>query len=264
ARFDALPYPALLVDVGTNGEIALLHEGRIYAASTAAGPAFEGARIGQGMRASAGAIDAVTVQDGVLQTHVIGETDAAGLCGSALVDAVAELLRAGLIDAAGTLGVPAGGPPVPPSLAARVRGGQFLLDPGGACGCSAVWLTQQDIRELQLASGAIRAGIETVLRRAGLAAGDLGALLLAGGFGNTIRVRNAVRIGLLPDLPEGVIRFVGNASLTGAKRALLARGELEKAQRLRDRTAHIDLSAEPGFSDCFMDHMLFPHTEETR
>jgi uncharacterized 2Fe-2S/4Fe-4S cluster protein (DUF4445 family) len=290
AHFDTLPYPTLLVDVGTNGEIALLHEGRITAVSTAAGPAFEGARIRQGMRAAAGAIDAVAIRDGALQTHVIGETDAAGLCGSALVDAVAELLRVGLIDATGTLGVPDERPPAltdslaarvhasqsgarasPPaalidSLAARVHasadGGQFLLDPGGSCSCSAVWLTQRDIRELQLASGAIRAGIETLLRRAGLTASDLGALLLAGGFGNTIRVPNAVRIGLLPPLADGVIRFVGNASLTGAKRALLARAEIAKAQRLRDRAAHIDLSAEPGFSDCFMAHMLFPEPRQ--
>ena len=257
AHFDALPYPALLVDVGTNGELALLCGDRIYAASAAAGPAFEGARIRQGMRASDGAIDTVSIIDGTLHTHVIGGGDATGLCGSALVDTVAELLRAGLVDSSGALDAPPSHP-----LAPRVQpspdGGQFLLDPGGSCAGAAVWLTQRDIRELQLASGAIRAGIETLLRRAGLTARDLGAVLLAGGFGNTIRTANAVRIGLLPPLADGVIRFIGNASLTGAKRALLARNECEKAQRLRDRATHIDLSAEPCFSDCFMEHMLFP------
>jgi uncharacterized 2Fe-2S/4Fe-4S cluster protein (DUF4445 family) len=269
AHFDAFPHPVLLVDVGTNGELALLHGGRIYAASAAAGPAFEGARIRQGMRASDGAIDAVTVDGGALHTHVIGGGDATGLCGSALVDAVAELLRVGLIAPDGAFVVSSSsarvhaGPDAPASgLAARLRssasGPQFLLDPGGSCSCSAVWLTQRDIRELQLASGAIRAGIETLLRRAGLAADDLGALLLAGGFGNTIRVRNAVRIGLLPSLADGAIRFIGNASLTGAKRALLARSELERARALRDLATHVDLSAEPGFSECFMERMLFP------
>ena len=251
-HFDSLPYPALLVDVGTNGELALLHDGRIYAASAAAGPAFEGARISQGMRASDGAIDTVSISGGTLHTHVIGGGDAIGLCGSALVDAVAELLRVGLIDSSGSLKAPSSHP-----LADRVQpspdGARFQLAP-------AVWLTQRDIRELQLASGAIRAGIETLLRRAGLTAGDLGAILLAGGFGSTIRIGNAVRIGLLPPIADGATRFIGNASLTGAKRALLAHDELAKARSLRKRATHIDLSAEPCFSDCFMEYMLFPES----
>ena len=250
SHFDTLPYPALLVDIGTNGELALLHDGRIYAASAAAGPAFEGARISQGMRASDGAIDTVSIASDTLHTHVIGGGDAIGLCGSALVDAVAELLRAGLIDSSGSLDAPPSHP-LAPRVLSSPDGNRFQLAPN-------VWLTQRDIRELQLASGAIRAGIETLLRRADLTARDLGAVLLAGGFGNTIRINSAVRIGLLPPLADGAARFIGNASLTGAKRALLARDELAKARSLRERATHIDLSAEPSFSDCFMEHMLFP------
>lgn len=258
SRLDTLPYPALLVDVGTNGEIVLQHEGRLCAASTAAGPAFEGARIRQGMRAAEGAIDAVWREADDLSCHVIGDGPARGLCGSALVDAVAELLRFGAIDETGALCVPDG---AAPNLACRFQtvGGEAAVTLAwGAAGEPAVRLTQQDIRELQLASGAIRAGIETLLRAAGVTARSLGALLLAGGFGNTLRIANAMRIGLLPHAEETAVRFIGNASLAGAKLALLAQAERARAQSLRDRTVHIDLSHQPGFSDCFMEHMLFP------
>ncbi len=258
SRLDTLPYPALLVDVGTNGEIVLQHEGRLCAASTAAGPAFEGARIRQGMRAAEGAIDAVWREADDLSCHVIGDGPARGLCGSALVDAVAELLRLGAIDETGALCVPDG---AAPNLACRFQtvGGEAAVTlVWGAAGEPAVRLTQQDIRELQLASGALRAGIETLLRTAGVTARSLGALLLAGGFGNTLRIANAMRIGLLPHAEETAVRFIGNASLAGAKLALLAQTERARAQSLRDRTVHIDLSHQPGFSDCFMEHMLFP------
>ncbi len=258
SHFDTLTQPTLLVDIGTNGEIALLSKGAILASSTAAGPAFEGARISQGMRASAGAIDQVWIQNGTLHCHVIGEALACGLCGSALVDVVAELLRVGLIDPTGSLQLPE---TVPDALAKRLilseKGNAFVLA-FDAAGAPCVTLTQQDIRELQLASGAIRAGIESLLRKAGLTARDLDSILLAGAFGNYIRRENAVRIGLLPPLHYLSIRFIGNASLTGAKRALLSQAELARAQALRSRTTHVELASEPGFTDLFMDHMLFP------
>lgn len=257
-HFDTLARPTLLVDIGTNGEIALLNGESILAASTAAGPAFEGARISQGMRATAGAIDQVWVQNGELHCHVIGETAARGLCGSALVDAVAELLRLGLIDTTGALQRPA---TVADAFAKRLilseAGNAFVLA-YDAAGAPSVTLTQQDIRELQLASGAIRAGIEALLRKAGLSVRDLDAILLAGAFGNYIRRENALRIGLLPPLHYLSIRFIGNASLTGAKRALLAQAEFARARTLQSRTTHVELASEPGFTDLFMDHMFFP------
>ena len=258
SRLDTLPYPALLVDVGTNGEIVLQHDGRLCAASTAAGPAFEGARIRQGMRAAEGAIDAVWREADDLSCHVIGDGPARGLCGSALVDAVAELLRLGAIDETGALHVPEGSSDVLARRFHTVGGEASVTLAWDTAGEPAVRLTQQDIRELQLASGAIRAGIETLLRTAGVSARSLGALLLAGGFGNTLRIANAMRIGLLPHAEETAVRFIGNASLAGAKQALLAQTERARAQSLRDRTQHIDLSCQPGFSDCFMEHMLFP------
>lgn len=261
-HFDTRARPTLLVDIGTNGEIALLKDGNILAASTAAGPAFEGARISQGMRATTGAIDQVWLKNGELHCHVIGEAAACGLCGSALVDAVAELLRLGLIDPSGMLALPQTRPPaLTDALADRLLAsgsGHVYVLAYDASGTPAVTLTQQDIRELQLASGAIRSGIEALLHRANLPLHNLDSILLAGGFGNYIRRENALRIGLLPPLHYLSIHFVGNASLTGAKRALLAQSELARVQTLLSRTSHVELAAEPGFADLFMEHMLFP------
>ncbi len=265
SHFEERVLPSMLVDIGTNGEIALQQEGRILAASTAAGPAFEGARIRQGMRATTGAIDHVWLKDGDIHCHIIGDAHACGLCGSALVDAVAELLRVGLVAPDGLLAMPAIRPAtLTDTFAARLmtsaKGNSFALAYDDA-GVPSVVLTQQDIRELQLASSAIRSGIETLLNRAGLAAHMLDAILLAGGFGNYLRRENALRIGLLPPIHDQSIRFIGNASLTGAKLALLAQSELSRAQSLRSRTTHVDLATEPGFADLFMDHMLFPMSE---
>lgn len=261
-HFDTLAKPTLLVDIGTNGEIALLKDGTLYVASTAAGPAFEGARIRQGMRATAGAIDQVWLRNGDLRCHVIGDAEPRGLCGSALVDTVAVLLRLGLIDVTGLLALPETRPAaLTDALAQRLveneNGNRFTLD-YAADGNARISLTQQDVRELQLAAGAIRAGIEALLKKADLTARDLDAILLAGGFGNYIQRENALRIGLLPPLHYQAIRFVGNASLTGAKRALLAQAELARAQTLRTRCVHVELAAEPSFTDLFMEHMLFP------
>jgi uncharacterized 2Fe-2S/4Fe-4S cluster protein (DUF4445 family) len=157
-----------------------------------------------------------------------------------------KLLRLGAIDEDRCVVVC---PTEPPETWARrfqtVGGEATVTLAWGAAGESAVRLTQQDIRELQLASGAIRAGIETLLHTAGVTARSLGALLLAGGFGNTLRIANAMRIGLLPRAEETAVRFIGNASLAGAKQALLVRGERARAQSLRDRTEHIDLSCQP-------------------
>jgi uncharacterized 2Fe-2S/4Fe-4S cluster protein (DUF4445 family) len=262
AGFDRLKKPTLLVDIGTNGEIALFKAGQILCASTAAGPAFEGARIAQGMRATAGAIEKALVKDGDLCINVIGNVPPAGLCGTALIDTVAELLRHGLLDTTGRMLPPDELPAsAPEPLRRRVEQQgddvRFVLAPANGRQ-DAVCLIPRDIRELQLASGAIRAGVETLLQRAGLAATDLDAVLLAGGFGNFIRRSNAQRIGLLPPLPHERIRFIGNASSMGAKMALLSVKERARAEALRKRAVHVDLSADPAFQEAFGMAMLFP------
>ena len=266
--FDRLKKPTLLVDIGTNGEIALLHNNQILCASTAAGPAFEGARIAQGMRATAGAIEKVLVKDGDLHINIIGNVPAAGLCGTALIDTVAEMLRHGLLDTTGRMSMPDELPAaLPEALRRRVerQGDDARLVLAPATGKqAAVCLIQRDIRELQLASGAIRAGVETLLQRAGLAAADLDAVLLAGAFGNFIRRSNAQRIGLLPPLPHERIRFIGNASSMGAKMALLSVKERARAETLRKRAVHVDLSADPAFQNAFSMAMLFPEETEEK
>lgn len=256
--------PRLLVDIGTNGEIVLAHNGKLSACSTAAGPAFEGARISAGMRAADGAIEKILITGDDLEFSVIGNGKPAGLCGTALIDLAAELLRTGILDSTGRLldgdELPAG---LPAPLRGRIRSrndnAEFLLVPAAASRTGAdITLTQRDVRELQLASAAIRAGILILLRRAGLDIADLGEILLAGGFGNFIRRNHALRIGLLPAVPSERIRFVGNTSLMGAKAVLLSVDERREAEKIAATAEHVDLSQDPEFQMEFGAAMLFP------
>ncbi|MBM4143541.1 MAG: DUF4445 domain-containing protein [Lentisphaerae bacterium] len=266
ARLDRWDRPVLFVDIGTNGEIVVARDGEMLAASTAAGPAFEGARIRQGMRAAAGAIEKVIVGDDVV-LNVIGNVKPAGLCGTALIDAAAGLLRRGILDATGRIlsaeEAPAG---LPAALRARLvaedGATRFVLVRAehSATGQD-ISLWPRDVRELQLAAGAIRAGINLLLKRAGLTPGDLGAVLLAGAFGNFIRRSNARRIGMLPQIPCDRIRFIGNAASLGAKLVLLSADERRYASEMRDRTRHVDLSREPGFQSEFAEAMLYPEAD---
>jgi uncharacterized 2Fe-2S/4Fe-4S cluster protein (DUF4445 family) len=257
--------PTLFVDIGTNGEIVLLADGKLSAASTAAGPAFEGARISCGMRGCTGAIEKVMVEEGRLRINVIGNIAPTGLCGSGLVDVAAELLRHGIVTPQGRLlsrdQLPAG---VSSDLADRVisHEGQvsFLLaSKTETADGRPIVLTQRDIRELQLATGAIRAGIVILLRRVGLQPSDLDRVLIGGGFGNFIRRSNAQRIGLLPSqIEHHRIRYVGNTSLAGARLAALSRQAREAAEQLARRTEHVDLSCDKEFHREFAEAMIFP------
>jgi uncharacterized 2Fe-2S/4Fe-4S cluster protein (DUF4445 family) len=251
----------LMVDIGTNGEIVLATHGKLWAASTAAGPAFEGARISCGMRATAGAIEKVVLNEDV-RFSVIGGGDPAGLCGSAMIDLAAALLESGIVASAGRLlpqaDLPAG---LPAAIRERVvpgddGQGEFLL---AADGDRRVALTQRDVRELQLATGAIRAGIDILLARAGLATADLDLVLIAGGFGSFIRRSCAQRIGLLPaGVDHQRIHYVGNASLNGGKWALLSTRARRRAEQLARLAKHVELSQDPGFQDRFAEAMVFP------
>jgi len=257
--------PSMLIDIGTNGEIVLAAEGRMWAASTAAGPAFEGARISRGMRAAPGAIDKVVV-DGRLRINTIGAQPAVGICGSALIDLTAELLRYGLLTPQGKFVSPDRLPAdVPADLADRlvVSDGQAAFVVAGGeetADGKPLLLTQRDVRETQLATGAIRAGTLMLLRRAGLETRELDNLLVAGGFGTFLRHSNAQRIGLLPaELDHQRIRFQGNTSLAGARLVLVSRSARAEAERLARRVEHVDLSSDADFQATFADAMLFPH-----
>ena len=252
----------MLVDIGTNGEIVLACNGEIYAASTAAGPAFEGARISCGMRATSGAIDKIVINDD-LSCSVIGNVPAVGLCGSSMVDLCSHLLTAGIISTTGRLLPPDELPDdLPEPLRRRISVAddgqtQFLIVDDNPD--QPVTLTQRDVRELQLACGAIRAGIRILLKQAGIESGDLSRVLLAGGFASFIRRSHAQRIGLLPgEIDRGRIRYVGNASLNGARWALLSTKARQRAEDYARRTRHVELSQDPDFQMHFADAMIFP------
>lgn len=255
--------PTLAVDIGTNGEMVMALDGRLVACSAAAGPAFEGARIRFGMRAARGAIEQVRLGEDVA-VSIVGNAPPRGLCGSALIDAVADLLRAGIIEPSGRLLPPEKLPPgVPEALRRRVvpgeRGQAFVLVPEERSALDeAIVLTQADIRQVQLAKGAIRAGVEILKKTLGLADRDLGAILLAGGFGNFIRRSNALRIGLLPPVEHERIRFVGNAALAGAKMALASVQDRRAAEEVSRRVEYLELGRLADFAAEFAEAMLFP------
>ncbi len=266
-RMEEFPETTLLVDIGTNGEIVLAHQGRLTATSVAAGPAFEGARIVNGMRGAAGAIERVTFDTDARWTTIGGERPM-GLCGTGLIDLAAELLRSGLLDPTGRILPPDEAPPqTPPALLRRLvtEGSEthFLLADGvETASGKPLLLYQRDIRELQLANGAIRAGIQILLRQAGVEPDRLGHILLAGAFGNYIRRHNAKRIGMFPPIPTERIQFVGNAASLGAKRVLLSDPELQRAADLSRTVRHVDLSLDPEFQMEFGAAMMFPETGE--
>ena len=255
----------MAVDVGTNGEILLGSRARLIACSAPAGPAFEGARISRGMRAAAGAIDHVEVAADV-EVSVVGDAPARGLCGSALIDIAAGLLQTGLLDPSGRLRrrdeLPAS---VPPALVERVRAGatqrdaSFVVVHAGASGAErAIEITQRDIRELQLAKGAIRAGAAVLQQVMSLRDADLDEVLLAGAFGNYLDPASARRVNLVPWVPLDQIRSIGNAAGVGARLALLSRKERAVAERIGQGTEHIRLSGLGAFQRAFVHAMRFP------
>jgi uncharacterized 2Fe-2S/4Fe-4S cluster protein (DUF4445 family) len=227
--------PVGLVDLGTNGEIVIGNRERMLCASTAAGPAFEGARISMGMRATTGAISEVRINGGTMTCHVLGNVTPRGICGSGLVDAVAAGLDLGTIQPNGRL--------------ADGRKEFLLAEP--------VRLTQADIRELQLAKAAIAAGIQLVVGQWGIKNGDLAALYIAGAFGNYINLSSARRIGLI-DWPADKVQVVGNTALLGAKMALFAGDDAGDYTNLRRRVEHVALASDPKFMDAYVEAMTFP------
>lgn len=256
----------LAVDVGTNGEMALSHDGQLYACSAAAGPAFEGARISCGMRGAPGAIDSVKIGDRV-EITAIDDRRPVGLCGSGLVGAVAEMLDAGIIESTGRMIAPDEAEHLPPAVRERLiqgpDGPEFVLATERESARRApITLTQADVRQLQLGKGSIRAAIETLLATAGVTYEDLKEISLAGAFGNYIRKESAVRIGLLPPVDLDRIVPVGNAAGAGAKLALISYRERERASRIAERAEHIELASHPEYQDQFVEKMLFPSASE--
>jgi uncharacterized 2Fe-2S/4Fe-4S cluster protein (DUF4445 family) len=254
----------LFIDIGTNCEIVLGNDDWLLATAAPAGPAFEGAAIRCGMRASDGAIEVVTMTPETLELKVIGDAEPAGLCGSGLVDAVTGLVRVGLLDASGRLITEDQAAARAPGLAGRLtRIGEervfvlhWLGEPGDAA--HSVYLSQRDIRELQFAKAAIATGWQILLQEAGLTAGDIQQVLLAGSFGSYLSPANAIRLGLVPKL--GVLRVVsaGNVAGEGAKMALLSLRERAAGLALLEEVRYVELSDRADFNDRFVGQLAFP------
>jgi len=251
----------LAIDIGTNGEIVLGTRERLLACSTAAGPALEGARIRYGMRAAAGAIDRVDIEGDRVTVWTIGDAPPVGLCGTGLIDAVAALVAAGVVEPTGRMRTADEVAAAAPGLAKRIRTADgevsfCLVEPEG--GGHAILLTQRDVREVQLAKGAIAAGIASLLDEYGAALEDVEEVLLAGAFGNYIRPERARAIGLLPEVPLEKVRFVGNAAGAGARMLLVNRNLRLVAADVAKGVEHVELSRRPDFQTRFADAMFFP------
>jgi uncharacterized 2Fe-2S/4Fe-4S cluster protein (DUF4445 family) len=251
----------IAVDIGTNGEVLLGSRERLWACSAPAGPALEGAQIRHGMRGAVGAIDRVTVDDDI-HVHTIGEADALGICGSGIIDLLAGLLDGGVIDWTGLIQVDARDS-LPPKLGERIvmRGEErqvIVLRPGEAGARQEIVLTQDDVRQVQLAKGAIASGVMMLQHVAGVPSETVAELMLAGGFGNYVSIESALRIGLIPPLPRERIRYVGNAASLGAQLCLVSETERARAEAVAGRIEHVSLAAHPDFEEIFVDCMNFP------
>ncbi|MCL2203211.1 MAG: ASKHA domain-containing protein [Defluviitaleaceae bacterium] len=230
----------LLIDLGTNGEMALMRGGKVWVTSTAAGPAFEAANISQGMGSVAGAVSRVAYDGAHFNYTTLGDAPPVGICGTGVVDATAELVRHGLMDETG-----------------RLSGAEKRVEiaPG-------VYFTQQDIREVQLAKSAVRSGLDILLAHAGCTPGEIDRVYLAGGFGHRLRPESADALGLFPPGLTGKIEAVGNTSLGGAALALLSASFATEMEAIIANASELLLSSHPSFNELFMEHMLFPERME--
>ncbi|MFP4395861.1 MAG: ASKHA domain-containing protein [Anaerolineales bacterium] len=244
-------HPTIALDIGTNTEISLIlpnaeaDHPTILSCSCASGPAFEGAHIHDGMRAAPGAIEHVQIYDGAPHWQTVrapsdaGPPPPVGICGSGILDAVAELRRAGVLNRAG-----------------RMRPAPYGLVPAEETGHGRdILITRKDVHEIQLAKSAIRAGIEILLREAHLTPQDLGRFVVAGAFGSYLDLDSAVAIGMFPDLPRECFRQVGNAAGAGARRLLISQAQRQRAAELAAHVAYIELTTHPDFNDLYVEAM---------
>jgi len=234
-RFDTVEELTLMIDIGTNGEMVLGNRDRRIACSTAAGPAFEGAKIQCGMRGATGAVDHVRWEEGKLAFSVIGGGEAVGLCGSGLLDLVACLLASEHISESGRMDC----------------GSEYTLEG------TSVFLSQKDVREVQLAKAAIRAGIELMCVKLGAAPEDIRKVYLAGAFGNYMDPKSACAIGMIPPVLQDRIEPIGNAAGAGARLCAMSEKEYAYSARLALGTEFLELASMPEFNDCYVDCLMF-------
>ncbi len=245
----------LLVDIGTNGEMVLGNKHRLCSCSTAAGPAFEGALISVGMRGAKGAIDHADFSDGKVNVSVIGGVEAVGVCGSGLIDIIAQLVVNGIVDESGRI--------VSKDELSDEKARKLAENVGEKDGTKVFWLTknvcitQKDVREVQLAKAAIASGIELLMRRLGVTTKDVERVMLAGAFGNYMSPKSACAIGLIPKELESKIIPIGNAAGQGSKMAALSKSEYLRSIDIGRKTEYMELAGMPEFNDVFMENIEF-------
>lgn len=244
----------IALDIGTNTELSLVRDGRILSCSCASGPAFEGAHIHDGMRAAPGAVERVHIVDGELRVHTIGDQPAVGICGSGILDAVACMLQAGILDNRGNLRIDH------PMVRTNGNKRHIVLVPAEKSGTGKdILVTRQDVNEIQLAKGAIRAGIEVLLSEAKT---ELDEIIVAGAFGTYLDIGSAVRVGMFPPLRKDHYHQVGNAAGTGARQMLVSSDRRKDAERLASKIEYIELTTHPKFTDKFVRAIMFNENME--
>ena len=239
--------PIVALDIGTNTEVSLVNKGKATAVSCASGPAFEGGHIKYGMRAATGAIERLRITGDSIQYQTIDEAPPVGICGSGILDALAQLYLAGVIDEGGRI--------MDNHPRVRTYRGQrefVLVSKEERRGQPAITITQHDVRELQLAKAAIRTGIQVLLEANGCAEDEIKQVIIAGAFGTYINVASAIEIGMLPSLPLNRFRQVGNAAGIGAKLALISLKHRAEAQSVAARVGYIELASAPNFEPTFI------------
>jgi len=237
----------LAMDIGTNTEVSLRARGKHLACSTASGPAFEGAHIRFGMRAAPGAIERVAIRDQKVHYQTVGNGPPTGLCGSGILDLVAEMRRANIIDVRGAFQ----GEGRNLRLRRSGRGREFVVVRGDENNGTEITFDRSDIAEIQLAKGAMRAGVNILLKRAGVRQADIDELIIAGAFGTYLDVQSGIDIGMFPRVERSKVKQVGNAAGTGARMALLSAAQRERAERIARQVEYVELTTEPDFSSEF-------------
>ena len=253
--------PSFMIDIGTNTEIVLGNKDRLIAASCASGPAFEGAHIKNGMRASTGAIEGVWIDPESLDPDIktIDDAPPVGLCGSGIIDALAEMLKTGIMDTSGR---------IRPQDHPRVRRRGKILEYVVAWNHESesnddIVITQRDIRELQKGKAAMFAGAKTLMDRMSLSPKEILNVYMAGAFGTYIERESAITIGMIPEFNLASIEQVGNAAGTGARMALISKAARREAQMIRDKVEYVELATDPNYQKAYLDAMMFPHKNLT-
>ena len=240
--FDRREKPCLLIDLGTNGEMAVGNKERILVTSTAAGPAFEGGNISCGMGSIPGAICNVTIGASGIRLRTIKDQPPIGLCGTGVIETTYELVKAGLVDETGML-----------EEAYFEEGFPLANTPEGA----PITFTQKDVREMQLAKSAVRAGMETLLKRYGITYDDIDQVFLAGGFGYKVDLEKTIGIGMLPEELKAKTTAIGNSSLAGAAKYLSTSAAEERLKKIIGSSKEVELSSDADFNELYMTHMFF-------